>query len=321
VFVNNRGSAWAKLLANRGGRWSLLVIGALVVAAIAGPLLTTQSCIEQLDIVRLKNAPPSLSHLFGTDAYARDVLARVLCGARISLAIGVLAVVVSTTIGAAYGLVAGYVGGRLDNTMMRLLDAFMAIPRVLILIAVLTIWHPVPLTGLIVLIGVTGWFTVSRLVRAETRLAKSADYVASARALGASDVRIVLRHLLPNVAMPIIVSSTLAVGNVIALEAGLSYLGIGAQPPTPSWGSIFFEGIDTFTTAWWVVVFPGIAIVATVVAFNTLGDALRDVLDPRQVHLDRSISNAAIEIESVSRPAPPASSPPPSTTHQLAQNG
>jgi peptide/nickel transport system permease protein len=324
--VNSRGSTWARLVANRSARWPLVVIGALIVAAIAGPLLTTQSCVEQLDIVRLKNAPPSLAHLFGTDAYSRDVLARVLCGARISLAIGVLAVVVSTTIGAAYGLVAGYVGGRLDNAMMRLLDAFMAIPRVLILIAVLTIWHPVPLVGLIVLIGATGWFTVSLLVRAETKLAKNADYVASARALGASDVRIVLRHLLPNVAMPIIVSSTLAVGNVIALEAGLSYLGIGAQPPTASWGSIFLDGIDTFSTAWWVVLFPGIAIVVTVVAFNALGDALRDVLDPRQVHLDRPISNPAIELESVSRPAsppslPPASPPPPPTTHRLAQNG
>jgi peptide/nickel transport system permease protein len=320
--VNSR-STWAKLVSNRGARWSLIVIGVLVVAAIAGPALTTQSCIEQLDIVRLKNTPPSLAHLFGTDDLSRDVLARVLCGARISLAIGVLAVAVSTTIGAAYGLIAGYVGGRVDSVMMRLLDAFMAIPRILILIAVLTIWHPVPLAGLIVLIGVTGWFTVSRLVRAETRLAKNADYVASARALGASDARIVLRHLLPNVAMPIVVSSTLAVGNVIAIEAGLSYLGIGAQPPTASWGSIFFDGIETFTTAWWVVVFPGIAMVVTIVAFNALGDALRDVLDPRQVHFEDPIFNTAIELESVSPPAPPPSLPPasPPTPHQLAQNG
>jgi peptide/nickel transport system permease protein len=314
--VSNSGSTRARLVANRGARWSLAVIAALVVAAIAGPFLTSQSCVAQLDIVRLKNSPPSLAHLFGTDAFSRDVLARVLCGARISLAIGVLAVVVSTTIGAAYGLVAGYAGGRLDNAMMRLLDAFMSIPRVLILIAVLTIWHPVPLAGLIVLIGGTGWFTVSRLVRAETRLAKRADYVASARALGASDVRIVLRHLLPNVAVPIIVSSALAVGNVIALEAGLSYLGIGAPPPTASWGSIFLDGVETFTTAWWVVLFPGVAIVVTVLAFNALGDALREVLDPRQVHLDRPILDATIEFESVSRPTPPAS-----PTHRLAQNG
>ncbi len=311
--VNSARSALDRLLAERAARWSLLVIAALVVAAIAGPFLTSQSCVAQLDIVRLKNSPPSMAHPFGTDALSRDLLARVLCGARISLAISVLAVVVSTTIGAAYGLVAGYAGGSVDNVMMRLLDAFMSIPRVLILIAVLTIWHPVPLAGLIVLIGVTGWFTVSRLVRAETRLAKQADYIASARALGATDVRIVLRHLLPNVAGPIIVSSTLAVGNVIALEAGLSYLGVGAQPPTPSWGSIFLDGIDTFTTAWWVVLFPGLAIVITVLAFNALGDALRDVLDPRQLHLDRPFPKATITL------APDA--PPAASTRQLAQNG
>lgn len=283
--MNDR-SLVARLIADRSARWSLFVIVALVVAAAAGPLVSNQSCIAQLDIVRLKNAPPSLAHWFGTDSFSRDVLARVLCGGRISLAIGVLAVLVSTTLGAAYGLAAGYLGGRVDNVMMRVLDALMSIPRVLILIAVLTLWHPVSLARLIVLIGVTGWFTVSRLVRAETLMAKNAEYVASARALGASDVRIVLRHLLPNVAAPIIVSSTLAVGNVIALEAGLSFLGVGVQPPTASWGAIFLDGMDAFTKAWWVVVFPGLAIVVTVLAFNKLGDALRDVLDPRQLHLD-----------------------------------
>jgi peptide/nickel transport system permease protein len=314
--VNSPRSIRARLLANRGARWSIAVIVVLVVAAVIGPLFA-QSCVDQLDIVRLKNSPPSFAHLFGTDAYARDVLARVLCGGRISLAIGVLAVVLSTTIGAAYGLVAGYLGGSVDNVMMRLLDAFMAIPRVLILIAVLTIWtghHAVPLAGLIALIGATGWFTVSRLVRAETRLVKNAEYITSARALGASDWRIVLRHLLPNVAAPIVVSATLAVGNVIALEAGLSYLGVGAQPPTQSWGSIFFDGIEAFTSAWWVVLFPGLAIIVTVLAFNALGDALREVLDPRQVHVDRGIADAAIGPVLTSPPARPP-------THQLAQNG
>lgn len=310
--MNSAPSVVARLLANRTARWALLTIGALVVAALVGPLISTQSCVAQPDIVRLQNAPPSLAHLFGTDGFSRDVLARVLCGARISLAIGVLAVAVSTTVGAAYGLIAGYVGGRVDDVMMRLLDAFMSIPRILILIAVLMLWDPVPLGALIVLIGVTGWFTVSRLVRAETRLAKSAEYVAAARALGASDLRVVLRHLLPNVAAPIIVSSTLAVGNVIALEAGLSYLGVGARPPTASWGSIFLDGIDTFTSAWWVAVFPGLAIVVTVFAFNMLGDALRDVLDPRQLHLDQTLPDAVTSGDPVSSPV---------STRQLAPHG
>lgn len=299
-------SGWSRLLEHRGARWALAAIGILVVASIVGPFLLAQNGIVQLDIAHLSNRPPSLGHPFGTDSFSRDVLARVLSGGRISLAIGTLAVVLSSTLGTAYGLVAGYVGGRTDNVMMRLLDAFMSIPRVLLLIAVLTIWHPVPLAGLIVILGVTGWFTVSRLVRAEARLARGAEYIAAARALGASDVRIMLRHLLPNVAAPVIVSSTLAVGNVIALEAGLSFLGVGAQPPTPSWGSIFLDGIDAFTHAWWVVVFPGIAIAVTVLAFNVLGDALRDVLDPRQLHLHHRVPDARpMEPDSVESSGPP----------------
>jgi peptide/nickel transport system permease protein len=256
-----------------------------VLAAAVGPFFSAYSCNEQLDIVKLANARPSWSHPFGTDQYSRDVLTRVLCGARVSLAVATLAVLLSMTLGAAYGLIAGYVGGRVDNAMMRILDGFLSIPRVLLLIAVLTLWHPVPISGLIALLGATGWFGVSRLVRAETMSAKQIDYVAAARALGANDVRILWRHLLPNVISPVIVAATLAVGNVIALEAGLSYLGVGAQPPTASWGSIFNDGIELFAGNWWVALFPGIAIVVTVLAFNVLGDALRDVLDPRQLHL------------------------------------
>jgi ABC-type dipeptide/oligopeptide/nickel transport system permease subunit len=260
------------------------VIALLVIAAIVGPLLVSYSGSQQLDIVRMKNRPPSWGHPFGTDQYSRDVLTRVLLGARISLAVASLAVLLSITLGTAYGLISGYVGGRLDTVMMRVLDGLLSIPRVLLLIAVLTLWSPVPLSGLIVLLGVTGWFGLSRLVRAETRLAKGLNYVESARALGTPDARILWRHILPNVSVPIIVNATLAVGNVIALEAGLSFLGVGAPEPTASWGSIFYDGVSFFAGNWWVVLFPGVAIVATVLAFNVLGDALRDVLDPRQLH-------------------------------------
>lgn len=283
-----------RLARHRSARWGLGVIALLVVAAVIGPHLSSYSCSEQLDIVRLKNAAPSWSHPFGTDRYSRDVLTRVLCGARISLAVATLAVLLSMTLGTAYGVIAGYIGGRVDNAMMRVLDGFLSIPRVLLLIAVLTLWHPVPLAGLIILLGATGWFSVSRLVRAETMTAKHLDYVAAARALGASDARIIWRHLLPNVTAPVIVAATLAVGNVIALEAGLSYLGIGASAPTPSWGSIFLEGVDSFAGNWWVALFPGIAIVVTVLAFNILGDALRDVLDPRQLHLTRPLPETKV---------------------------
>ncbi len=264
------------------------MIGLLVAGAIVGPMLASGTGNEHIDIVAMKNQPPSWSHWFGTDQYSRDLLTRVLRGARISLAIGTLAILLSMTIGTVYGLVAAYFGGAVDNVMMRVLDGFLSIPRVLLLLAVLALWSPVPLWGLIVLLGTTGWFGVSRLVRAETLAAKQEPYVEAARALGATHMQILFRHLLPNVAAPVIVAATLGVGNVITLEAGLSFLGVGAREPTPSWGSIFLEGVDFYAGNWWVVFFPGVAIVITVLAFNVLGDALRDVLDPRQV----DVSNA-----------------------------
>ena len=273
-----------RLFRHPTARWSLSVIGLFIVAAVVGPLLVKYPCDLQLDIVALKNRPPSAAHWFGTDQYSRDLFSRVLCGARISLSVGVLAVILSVTIGTAYGLVAGYFGGRLDGFLMRILDGFLAIPRVLLLLAILAL-SQLPLWGLIVLLGATGWFGVSRLVRAEARSAMRQPYIEAARALGASHRGIMFRHLLPNVIAPVVVSATLGVGNVIALEAGLSFLGVGVHEPTASWGSIFLEGVGAYAGNWWVVLFPGIAIVTTVLSFNLLGDALRDVLDPRQVHL------------------------------------
>ena len=275
-------TAGRRLLRHWSARCALVVIAFLVVAAVAGVFLHAKAA-HQLDIVRLTNKPPSRAHWLGTDQYSRDLLARVLSGASVSLAVALLSVAFAMTVGTVYGLVAGYFGGRLDGFMMRLLDAFLSIPRVLLLIAVLALQSPVSLGGLILLIGATGWFGVSRLVRAETLRARHLDYVEAARALGTSDVRILGRHVLPNIVAPVIVTATLAIGNVIALEAGLSYLGIGAQEPQASWGSIFNEGVEFFAGNWWVAFFPGVAIVVTVLAFNVLGDALRDVLDPRQL--------------------------------------
>ena len=247
-------------------------------------MLVPYECHAQLDVRHLSNQPPSWSHPFGTDQYSRDVLARVLCGARISLAVGTLAVAMSMTIGTVYGLVSGYAGGRVDGAMMRVLDAFLSIPRVMLVIAVLTLWESVSLTGMIILLGTTGWFGVSRLVRAETLAVKRMDYVEAARGLGTPTARILSRHILPNVIAPVIVSATLAVGSVIALEAGLSFLGAGVREPDASWGSMFLAGVSYSTSTWWILLFPGLAIVGTVLAFNVLGDALRDVLDPRQLH-------------------------------------
>jgi peptide/nickel transport system permease protein len=266
----------------------LALIGLLCLIAILARQLAPYSPNEQLDIVGLKNQPPSGAHPFGTDQYSRDLLSRMLFGARISLSVAMLAVLLSVTVGTAYGLTAGYAGGRVDTIMMRLLDAFLAIPRVLLLVALSALWSPVPLTALVIIIGLTGWFEVSRLVRAEVLSVMRREYVLAARALGTPGIRIVWRHVLPNVLNPVIVAATLGVGNVIILEAGLSYLGIGARAPTASWGSIFFDGSDAFQSTWWIALFPGLAIVITVLAFNVFGTALRDALDPHQLAGDRA---------------------------------
>ena len=263
--------------------WSLALIGLLCAIALLAPLLAPYAPNTQLDIIGLKNRPPSLAHPFGTDQYSRDLLSRMIFGARISLSVAVLAVLLSATVGTAYGLTAGYFGGRIDAIMMRLLDACLAIPRVLLLVAILALWSPVPLGALIAIIGLTGWFEVSRLVRAEVMSVMRREYLLAARALGTPGFRIVWRHVLPNVLSPIIVAATLGVGNVIMLEAGLSYLGIGARAPTASWGSIFFDGSDAFQATWWIALFPGLAIIVTVLAFNVFGSALRDALDPHQL--------------------------------------
>src|SRR5690242_8365952 len=268
--------------------WSLALIGLLCAIALLAPLLAPYPPNAQLDIIGLKNQPPSLAHPFGTDQYSRDLLSRMLFGARISLSVAMLAVLLSATVGTAYGLTAGYFGGRIDAVMMRLLDACLAIPRVLLLVAILALWSPVPLGALIAIIGLTGWFEVSRLVRAEVLSVMRREYLLAARALGTPGFRIVWRHVLPNVLNPIIVAATLGVGNVIMLEAGLSYLGIGARAPAASWGSIFFDGSDAFQATWWIALFPGLAIIVTVLAFNVFGSALRDALDPHQLAGDRA---------------------------------
>lgn len=265
------------------GRVSLGVLLLLYLAALAAPALTPYSPSEQLDIVALKNQAPTWAHPFGTDRFSRDLLTRVLFGARVSLTVATMAVLMSAAVGTLYGLIAAEIGGVVDVVLMRLLDAMLAIPRVLLLVAVLALWNPVPLPMLAVLLGLTGWFHVSRLVRAETLTLRERDFVMAARSLGAGRRRVILRHLLPNVLVPVIVATTLSVANIIVLEAGLSFLGIGAREPAPSWGTLFQDGTEAFAGTWWAALFPGVAIVVTVLAFNTLGDALHRLLDPRQL--------------------------------------
>jgi peptide/nickel transport system permease protein len=266
-----------------GTRAALAALIVLGVIAIVGPYLWHYRPTAQLDIVALKSTAPSWNHPLGTDRFSRDVLARVLFGTRISLAIAILAVLVSATVGTTYGVVAGYAGGWIDAVLMRLIDALLSVPRVLLLIAVLALWNPVPLWGLILLIGLTGWFGVARQVRAQALAVRDRDFATAARALGAPPWLVAWRHVLPNVLSPVIIATTLAVGDVIVLEAGLSFLGIGAREPMPSLGTMFQDAVAQSVTAWWAVFSPGIVIVVIVMAFNTLGDALRDALDPRQL--------------------------------------
>lgn len=263
------------------GRAAALVLGLILLAAVVGPWMLPDPA-AQPDILR-GAVPPGLGHPFGTDQLSRDVLARVVAGARVSLAVAGLAVLVSVTIGAAVGLVAGYAGGTADTLLMRLVDAALAVPRLFILLLLLAVWERIPLAAFILILGTTGWFGVSRLVRGEVLRLRHEAFVLGAEALGAGPLRVVLRHLLPNTSGPLLVAATLGVGDVILLEAGLSFLGLGIQPPTPSWGGMILDAKSVLVTAPWTSIFPGLAIVVTVLAVNVLGDALSDALDPRAV--------------------------------------
>ncbi len=269
------------LLTRTRARIGLALVGLLCFLAVLAPLFTPYDPVVQIDLAVRQMLPPSLSHPMGTDFYSRDVLARVLFGARISLTIAILSVIVSITIGAAVGLAAGFVGGVVDTVFMRLLDAALAVPRVFLLLVVLALWRDVGIAGLVVILGLTSWFHVARIVRAEVLSLKNREFIVATRALGYGSGRITWRHLLPNVAAPIIVTATLGVGQIVLLEAGLSYLGIGIRPPTPSWGTMIADGQLHLATAWWISTFPGLAIMLTVIGFSLIGDSLRDTLDPR----------------------------------------
>jgi peptide/nickel transport system permease protein len=280
--ASRRREAAARFAAHPSAVIALFALLALYIVSLLAPWLATHDPIEIL-AQALVNHPPSRELLFGTDYAGRDVFSRVLYGMRLSLTIALLATVLSVVVGTAYGLLAGFSGGALDAVMMRLVDAFLAIPRIVLLIAIGTLWAPLSLGALVLILGLTAWFPTSRLVRAEVLSIKERDVVAAARALGARDLAIVRRHILPNVLTPVIVAATLGVAGVIINEAALSYLGIGIPDPTPSLGNIIREGRPYIASAWWVALFPGMALVITSLAYNLAGDGLRDAMDPRQV--------------------------------------
>ncbi len=280
--IPSRRTIARRLLANRSAVAAIALLLVIVILCAAAPLFAPYDPIAQPDIIRGKDLPPSALHPFGTDGYSRDVLSRVLYGGRLSLSVALVATLVSITLGTAYGAVAGYAGGIVESVMMRILDALLSIPRLLVLIAIFATWNDLHAKAFVIIVGLTGWYSLSRIVRGEVLAIKGEEFVMSARALGAGRTRILLRHILPNVLTPIIVAAALGVGHVILLEAGLSYLGVGLQPPTPSWGNIIQDVSATqVATVWWLAFFPGMAIILTVMAFNVLGDALREALEPR----------------------------------------
>lgn len=284
--VRTAGSWRGVLHRLRGDRRAVLAAATLalmLVLVLAGPLVSAYQPNEMLDIVHQMNQPPAADHLLGTDAFSRDLLARIMSGGRVSLAVAVGAVLVEVLVGVIWGLAAGLAGGTVDTVMMRIVDAGMSVPRVLGLLAVLAAVEQVPVPVFVLLLGLSGWFGIARLVRGEARSVRSADFVLAARALGASPVRVAARHLLPHVTGPLLVAATLAIGNVIVLEAGLSWIGIGVQPPAASWGNIIRDGMEFMATAPWVCLAPGVCLVVVVLAVSALGDGLRDALAPRHL--------------------------------------
>jgi len=262
-----------------GGRGAALVLLTLAMVAVVLPwFLPDPSAIPD---VLAGARPPTVAHPFGTDQLSRDVLSRVVTGARVSLLIAALAVLLSVSLGATVGMVAGFTGGWVDAVLMRLVDGALAIPRLFLLLLLILVWERIPLGALVLVLGLTGWLGTSRIVRGEVLRLRHEGFILAARALGTSPRRILTTHLLPNVAGPLIVAATLGVGDVILLEAGLSFLGLGVQPPTPSWGGMILDARSVLLTAPWTSVFPGLAITLTVLAVNLLGDALQAALDPR----------------------------------------
>ena len=253
---------------------------ALYLIALLAPLIAPYDPIAQENVLATSYLKPSLQHWLGTDRFGRDILSRILYGARISLAIGFVATAISVTLGTLLGAVAGYFGGKIDSAIMRFTDMVLAFPRLILLIMIVALFSP-SITVMIIVLGLTQWPNTTRIVRGDVLSLREREFIQAAHALGMGSSRIILRHLIPNVLAPVIVTATLGIGNTIVLEAGLSFLGLGVQPPTPSWGNMVSDGRDNLIGAWWVATFPGLIIVTTVLAFNLVGDGLRDALDPR----------------------------------------
>jgi peptide/nickel transport system permease protein len=274
---------WRAILRRPGITLATLVVLAMAAAGISAPAVAPLDPVEQNVIDRL--APPffmeggTREHLLGTDHLGRDVLSRLIYGARVALIVGVTTVTVSGFVGLGIGLVAGYFGGWADTAFMRLLDIQLSMPFMLLALTIIGILGP-SLRNIVIVLALTGWVVYARIVRAEILSLRTREFVVACRSLGGSDARIIVKHLLPNVRSSVLVVSTIEVARMMLLESALSFLGLGVRPPTPSWGAMLADGRIYLASAWWLPTLPGLAISVTVLAVNTVGDGLRDYLDP-----------------------------------------
>ncbi len=272
------GDFLSRLSKNKLGMVGLCVVALLFVVALFAPLIAPYAP-DRIDTTHIL-APPSKDHILGTDVLGRDVFSRILYGSWVSLSVGFVAVGISTFIGMILGSVSGYYGGVVDRVIMRFVDVMLCFPSFFLILAVIAYIGP-SIWNIMVVIGVTSWMGVTRLVRAEFLSIRERDFVQAAISQGASDFRIIFLHILPNAMAPVLVSATLGVAAAVLVESGLSFLGIGVQPPDPSWGNMLTEGKDNIEIAWWLSLYPGLAILVTVMGYNMLGEAIRDTLDPR----------------------------------------
>ena len=267
-----------KIIRNRLALFGLTIVMTLFAIALFAPLISPYN-YKNIDVQNIL-MPPSSTHFFGTDDLGRDVCSRMIWGARISLAVGFVSVGISTLIGITLGALAGYYGKFVDIIIMRFVDIMLCIPGFFLILAVIAFLGS-NIFNIMIIIGLTSWMGVARLVRAEFLSLKEREFVLGAKASGASDFRIIFIHILPNALSPVFISAVLGVAAAVLLESSLSFLGLGIQPPTPSWGNILTEGKSNIEIAWWLSVFPGLAILITVLGYNLLGEGLRDALDPK----------------------------------------
>jgi peptide/nickel transport system permease protein len=271
------------VIGKRFSRNKLSIVGAVIVLSLISLSLLAPVIAPYdptaIDVYNVLS-PPSKTHLLGTDELGRDLLSRIIWGSRVSLKVGFVAVGIAITIGISIGAIAGFYGGKVDAVLMRFVDIMLAFPTFFLILAVIAILEPNIFT-IMAVIGVTSWMDVARLVRAEFLSLKERDFVDAARAIGTSNIRLIFRHILPNALSPVFVAATFGVAGAILIESGLSFLGLGVQPPDPSWGNILTAGKDNIEIAWWLSLYPGLAILITVLSYNLVGEGLRDALDPR----------------------------------------